>query len=112
MSAFMLFPAEDIKYQISIKGMDRDFTHSGLRPSEFADLTIDIKHKNTTIKSLKITLARGSRAVANSTIERNRFDLGKYKAQARAGDRLVIEIKFGDNSGRSIPSHIIAIPVN
>ena len=57
-------------------------------------------------------LARGSRAVAYSTIEVNRFDLGKYKAQTRAADRLVIEIKRGDNAGRSIPSHIIAIPVN
>ena len=54
MSAFMLFPAEDIKYQISFNGMDRDFTHSGLRPPEFADFTIDIKHRNTTIKSLKL----------------------------------------------------------
>jgi len=98
MHTFANLPAGDVLYKISIKGVDHDFIHDGLKPSEFAEMTIECNDENRNIEAFEISLARGSRAISVITVEGNQFALQRYKSQARAGDRLVIEIKVGGNN--------------
>jgi hypothetical protein len=91
-SSFTLFPTENPNFKILIKGVDHDLKE-GLKTSEFAKMTIESNDENVKVETFEITLARGSRAISIQTIDGNSFDLGKYRGQARSGDRIVIDIK-------------------
>ena len=83
---------EKSPFTISIKGLDHNL-NEGLKNNEFAKMTIESNDENVKVESFEITLARGSRAISIQTIDGNSFDLGKYRGQARSGDRIVIDIK-------------------
>ena len=86
----------------------------GLNPSEFAKMTIESKDENVNMKSFEITLARGARAISIKTYERNIVDLNSLKANARSGDRIVIDIKSTNikNESTSTANTIFVIKVN
>ena len=113
-SSFTIYPMEDSKLQITIKGVDHPL-QDGLKPSEFAELKVESTIQDIKIESLEITLARGNRAVENSQVKGNSFNLRKYVGRARSGDRIVIEIKKMNSENESLSAntnHIIAIKVN
>ena len=89
---FSFHPMEKSPFTISIKGLHHSL-NEGLKTNEFAKMTIESNDENVKVKSFEITLARGSRAISIQTIDGNSFDLGKYRGQARSGDRIVIDIK-------------------
>lgn len=111
--SFSQLPIEYLEFKYSIKGVERDF-EDGLKPSEFAELTIETANQNITITAFQITLARGNRAVEISNVESNKFNLKKFADQARTGDRIVIEVKkLSDQSYSLNPvKSIIAIRVS
>jgi len=112
-SSFTQLPLEYLELKYSIKGVEHDF-EDGLKPSEFAELTIETANQNITITVFQITLARGNRAVAVSNVETNKFNLKKFASQARSGDRIVIEVKKLSDHTYSLNSvkSIIAIRVS
>lgn len=110
--SFTYLYAERDEYEISIKGVNRDFFREGLKVMEFAELNIKSKTGKNSVEALEITLARGDRAVDNRKIAGDHFDLRKYSSMARSGDRIVIEI----HADSKIPSGsstkvIVAIPI-
>lgn len=112
-SSFTLFPTESPNFKILIKGVGHDLKE-GLKTSEFAKMTIESNDENVKVETFEITLARGNRAISIQTIDGNSFDLGKYKGQARSGDRIVIDIKKlkFKNDPLDTPKAVFAIKVN
>lgn len=98
---------------ISVKGVDHDIVKEGIRPAEFGELSIGLKDEDHQIEAFQITLARGNRAVDISNVRGSTFNLKKYTSMARAGDRIVIEIKSTAKQGDSLsPSvSIVALAV-
>lgn len=97
---------------IFVKGVDHDILKEGIRPAQFGELSIGLKDEDKQIKAFQITLARGNRAVDISDVRGNTFDLKKYSSKARAGDRIVIEVKTTARQGDSIsPSASIVVLV-
>jgi len=112
-SSFTQLPIDYLELKYYIKGVERDF-EDGLKPSEFAELTIETANQNITITAFQITLARGDRAVEESNVETNKFNLKKFASKARSGDRIVIEVKkLSDQSYSLNPvTSVIAIRVS
>ena len=112
-SSFTPLPTEEPNFKISIKGVNHDL-HDGLKPSEFAEMTIESKDETIKIEAFEITLARGNRAISISTIESNTFNLRQFMSQARSGDRIVIEIKKLKSKKESLATanSVITIRVN
>lgn len=112
-SSFTPLPTEEPNFKISIKGVNHDL-HDGLKPSEFAEMTIESKDETIKIEAFEITLARGNRAISISTIESNTFNLRQFMSQARSGDRIVIEIKKLKSKTESLATanSVITIRVN
>jgi len=99
--------------KISIAGVDHELSE-GLKISEFGKMTVVSHNEGVEISSLEITLARGARAVSIDAVEANTFELSKLKANARSGDRIVVDIK-SKNSDDTLPSpdnSIIVFKVN
>jgi hypothetical protein len=112
-SSFTLLTSEEPNFKISIKGVDHDL-HDGLKPSEFAEMTIESKDENIKIEAFEITLARGNRAIEISQVKSNSFNLHKYTGIARSGDRIVVEVKKISNKNESLSPNnytVIAIKV-
>lgn len=110
--SFTFLPQEYFSYQISISGVDHDFTQVGLKTSELAEMTIKSNDENSKIVSFEITLARGSRAISVTNVKGNKFPLQKLKGQARSGDRLVIELKVSnDKEPDSSATQVIALRI-
>lgn len=122
-SAFVVFtvfifsftPASDetSDVKISIKGLNHDW-RDGLKPSEFAEMTIESIDVSIAIDELQITLARGNRAVDFSSVKSGSFNLRNYTGNARAGDRIVVEIKKSTDKidSSSLYNSVIVIKVN
>lgn len=71
------------------------------------------------IRQLEITLARGSRPVTKQSFTTQKLNLAQFVAQARPGDRLVVEIKQvtrktyqGKNEPVQLRNAIFNIPLN
>ena len=103
--------AEHDEYEISIKGVNRDFFKEGLKVMEFAELNIKSKTGKNKVEAFEITLARGNRAVENRQIAGDHFDLRKYRSMARSGDRIVIEIHTDSKTSSDAAKFIITIPI-
>lgn len=112
-SSFTIFFVEERNFKISISGVNHELK-DGLNPSEFAKMTIESKDENVNVKSFEITLARGARAISIKTYEGNIVDLNSLKANARSGDRIVIDIKSTnmENESTSPTNTIFVIKVN
>jgi len=109
LSSVTLFPIEDLHFKISIKGVTHDL-NEGLKPSEFAKLTIESVDESIEVSSIEITLARGNRAVTILTINSDSFDLRAFKANAQPGDRIVVQIiKVSDTEDLLLPDNTIFI---
>ncbi len=113
LSSFSLFTIEDPKFKISIAGVNHDL-NGGLKPSEFAELTIESADERIEVSSIEITLARGNRAVTILTINSDSFDLGEFKEKAQPGDRIVVQIiKVSDTEDLLLPDNkMFIIKVN
>lgn len=111
LSSFTFYPAEKSNYKISVNGINHDL-QDGLKPSEFAKMTIEVQDKMLKVESFEITLARGSRAISSSVIEGNTFDLSQYKSDARSGDRIVIEVSSQNTDALSPSKSIFVLKVN
>ena len=103
--------SEELNFTVKINKLEnRNILKDGLKPSEFAEMTVEPTSKNIEIEAFEITLARGNRAISISTIEKNRFDLRQYRDQARSGDRIVIEItKLSNKNGSPTPSKAVIV---
>ena len=112
---FSFTPASDetSDIKVSIKGLNHDW-RDGLKPSEFAVMMVEAVDKNITIDGLQITLARGNRAVDFSSVKSGSFNLRNYTGNARAGDRIVVEIKKSTDiiDSSSLYNSVIVIKVN
>ena len=71
------------------------------------------------IRQLEVTLVRGSRPVTKQTFTTQKLNLAQFVSQARAGDRLVVEIKQvtrktyeGKNEPVQLRNAIFNIPLN
>ena len=93
---------------------DRELKKVGIKPVDFADLKISPTDESIQVETIKITLARGNRAIEISTVNSNHFNLGKYKGVARAGDRIVIEVRMLNKSNEllDLSNAIIVMTVN
>jgi len=112
-SSFTTFFVDELNFEISVAGVNHELKE-GLKPAEFAKLTIESKDEKIKVKSFEITLARGSRAISITTYEGNIVDLNLLKANARSGDRIVIDIKSMsiENESSSPANAIFVIKVN
>ena len=109
LSSFSLFTIEDPKFKISIAGVNHDL-NEGLKPSEFAKLTIESADERIEVSSIEITLARGNRAVTILTINSDSFDLREFKEKAQPGDRIVVQIiKVSDTEDLLLPDNTMFI---
>lgn len=111
LSSFTFYPLGKSNYKISVNGINHDL-QDGLKPSEFAKMTIEVQDKSLKVESFEITLARGSRAISSSVIEGNTFDLSQYKSDARSGDRIVIEVSSQNTDALSPSKSIFVLKVN
>ena len=104
--------ANEPRYQIFLNGHQLDLHEKALKVSEFAPIVIKLSNSQNKIEKLKVTLARGNRAVDTKKISGNHINLGKFKRVARPGDRIVFEIFTAGNSRtKDQPFLVIAIPV-
>jgi len=112
-SAFAILPFEDPNFKILVKGVTHDL-NEGLKPSEFAKITIVSEDKSIEVSSIEITLARGNRAVSILTVKSDSFDLREFKNEARSGDRIVIQIiNVSDKEDLLLPDNaVFTIKVN
>jgi hypothetical protein len=112
-NAFAFLSTDEPGFKISIAGVNHELK-DGLNPSEFAKLTIESKDEKINVQSFEITLARGSRAISITKYEGNIVDLNLLKANARSGDRIVIDIKSMsiENESSSPANAIFVIKVN
>jgi hypothetical protein len=101
-----------IDYQIYLDGRKLDMGQKAIKVSEFAPMVINLSNSENKIRKLKVTLARGNRAVDSKKISGNHINLGSFKSVARPGDRLVFEIFTGKkNRSQNQPLLVVAIPV-
>ena len=112
-SAFNSLSDQDSGFKISVTNLNHDL-NEGLKPSEFAKLTIASIDKAIEVESFEITLARGNRAVSILTIESDTFDLREFQGKARSGDRIVIQIiNISDNEDLLLPNNsVFTLKVN
>jgi len=104
--------ATDPRYQIFLNGRQLDLHHKALKVSEFAPIVIKLSNSQNKIEKLKVTLARGNRAVDTKKISGAHINLSKFKRVARPGDRIVFEIfTTGNSHAKDQPFLVIAIPV-
>lgn len=93
LSSFSNSVKDNRLFIISINGTQLENLKDGLKVSELGMLKINMQDENVMFISIEISLTRGTRAVQVQNIKSNHFDLGRFKSQARAGDRIVLEIK-------------------
>jgi len=110
-SSFVLL---GFQFRIQIQGSEtRDVLKTGVTPAEFSLLTIEASGENIKITSFQIILARGKSPVLVESVPGNSFDLTKFGEVAKAGDRIVIEVKTVGGQGKELTGNdrILTIPV-
>jgi hypothetical protein len=87
----------------------------GLKPSELTQLTIDANDENVKILEFHIIHARGKSPVNVGVVtEGNTFDLNKFRDEAKAGDRIVVEVRKisgVDDNRLTEKNRILQIPI-
>ncbi|MDN5211898.1 hypothetical protein QQ020_07540 [Fulvivirgaceae bacterium BMA12] len=81
-------------FTIKVEGIeDRDLRREGLKPSEFALMTIEAKIENMRIDAVEISLGYGSGLVsATKTVKGNSLDLTEYSELAKPGGRIILKL--------------------
>ncbi|WPP50824.1 GldM family protein [Catalinimonas niigatensis] len=92
-SAFTLFPYNDFALNVKVQGMEnKDLLKEGLTPAELAIMTIESNDEKVSIEKFEVVLARGTRPISVESVNGNQYDLINFSEQAKAGDRIVIEV--------------------
>lgn len=92
-SAFAPFSFNDFALDVKVQGMEnKDLLKEGLTPAELALMTLESNDEQLSIEQFEVILARGTRPIAVHSVEGNQYDLARFSAQVKSGDRIVIEI--------------------
>lgn len=115
LSSFTFSSNSDYALNIKVKGVEtKNIIQEGITPSEFAMMTIESNNPSIKIQQFEIVLARGTRAIfpGSHTVSGNQFDLENISDAAKAGDRIVIEIKkVSGEENIDSKSSFVVIPV-
>jgi hypothetical protein len=106
----------DLSFTVQVQGAEeRNVLTDGLKPSELTQLTIDANDESVKILEFHIIHARGKSPVNVGVVtEGNTFDLNKFRHEAKAGDRIVVEVKKisgVDNNKLTEKNRILQIPI-
>lgn len=111
----LLAASSELTFSVKVDGVEqRDVLAEGLKPSELAQLTIDSNDEDVKVLEFEIIHARGESPVNRGNVmQGNTFDLGAFRDQARAGDRIVISVTkiTGDSDKLSKQNSILQIPI-
>lgn len=115
LTAFTTFSLDDLTFEVQVQGVEnKNLLKEGLQPAELALMTIESNDEKVSIEKFEVILARGSRPVSegSQTVSGKQFDLATFAEQARAGDRIVIEImELSTAQSLDNQSSIITIPI-
>ena len=111
----LLASMSELTFSVKVAGAEqRDVLADGLKPSELTQLTIDSNDDDVKVLQFEIIHARGLSPLKRGNVkEGNTFDLSKFRDQAKAGDRIVINVtKITADSGKlSEKNSILQIPI-
>jgi light-regulated signal transduction histidine kinase (bacteriophytochrome) len=115
MVLFASISIADLTFSVKVQGAEqKNVLADGLKSSELAQLTIDSNDENVNVLEFEIIHALGKSPLNSAIVTQgNIFDLNKLRDQAKAGDRIVINVTkiTGYDNKLSKKNSILRIPI-
>ena len=104
--------AQEMRVDVSVKGLKSDFSEQGLKISDLALMELTPHNEFVEIRGFQVQLSRGTRLVKERKVAGSQFDLRRLKSKARPGDRIVIEIDMINKTQNAMPvKYVMTFPI-